>query len=197
MGEGARLDIPGRLVESARRGDRIAMERLLERLAEPFYRLAASRLGSGPDAEDAAQEALLKVARGLESFRGQAAFSTWSYTVAWRAIVDRARGRKREARDGRERGAGSTEDEDPLAHLPDPAPGPVEMAAGGESRAALRAALERLPEEQRDVVVLRLWEGLSFAVIAEVLACPVPTAQSRMARALERLRGLLDGQGTG
>ncbi len=72
-------------------------------------------------------------------------------------------------------------------------PDPLDQASAGEERERLRLALERLPPDQRAVVVLRAMEGLPFEEVARILAIPVPTAQSRMARAKEKLLVLLAG----
>ncbi|MBI4575777.1 MAG: RNA polymerase sigma factor [Planctomycetes bacterium] len=166
----------------ARQGDRGALERLLMAVAGPVYRAAAARLGEGPDAEDAAQEALLRIARGIRGFRGQARLGTWAYRIALRTAADRQAARERAERRHRE-----------LARSARPGAGvrPEAELEREEDRSRVRAAVGELPPEQREVVVLRLWEGLGYPEVARVLGCPVPTVHSRMARALERLRGSL------
>ncbi|HZU97243.1 MAG TPA: sigma-70 family RNA polymerase sigma factor [Planctomycetota bacterium] len=147
--------------------------------SDRVYRVVATLVGTD-DAEDTSQEVFLNVFAHFGSFRGDSELATWIYRIATNVSLRRLERRKRSAarrlgRDG----------------LPEASEGPVGVATQGEERELLRAALERLPEEQRAVVVLRGIEELSFEEVARILAIPKPTAQSRMARAKEKLRALL------
>ncbi len=156
-------------------------EEIVSQHADAVYRIAASHLGAS-EAEDASQEVFLQVHRDLDRFRGEAALKTWIYRVATNVSLKRIRRRKR--RPFLER-MGVREPASPL-------PGPDAEVGREEKRAALRGALERLPETQRAVVVLRM-QGVPFAEIARTLGIRQPTAESRMARAKDRLRELLVG----
>lgn len=129
-------------------------------------------LGSAADADDATQEALIAIARGLAAgrFDGRAAFATWAYRVATNACLDelRRRGRRPEA-----------VDDDQLGRLHAGAPGPDAAAA---DRVDVEAALARLPVDFRAAVVLRDLCGLDYAEIADVLGIPPGTVRSRIAR---------------
>ena len=163
----------------AREGDRAAFEEIVRVHAERVYRVTASILGPG-EAEDATQEVFLNVLSGFSGFQGRSRLSTWIYRVATNAALRRLERRKR----------GSDVEMGPLLREP---PDPLDQASAGEERERLRLALERLPPDQRAVVVLRAMEGLPFEEVARILAIPVPTAQSRMARAKEKLLVLLAG----
>jgi RNA polymerase sigma-70 factor (ECF subfamily) len=147
--------------------------------ADAVYRITARHLGAG-EAEDATQEVFLLVHRDLHRFRGQSALRTWIYRIATNVSLKRIRRRGR--RPFLER-LGVRE---PAADVP----APDAEAGREEKRAALRAALERLPEAQRAVVVLRM-QGVPFAEVARTLGIRQPTAESRMARAKAKLRDLL------
>ena len=157
------------LVSAAQAGDRAAVEDLLRRHAERIHALCRRMTGNADDADDAAQEAMLAVARGLRRFDGRSAFSTWAYRVATNACLDELRRRRR-----RPEPAEFTE-----AEL-------VAATSDGPSAVATRldvdGALRRLPLEYRAAVVLRDLCGLDYAEIAAVLAVPIGTVRSRIAR---------------
>lgn len=168
-------------IAAARAGDVPAFERLVQRHAEPIYRIVAGHLGAG-EAEDAAQEVFLRVHQGLAGFRGGCEFSTWVFRIATNVALTRAARRRRHP---------------PAVTLapgdapPAPAAGPAETSARAERRQAVRAALAALPDAERAVAVLRGLEQLPFDEIARILGISRPAAESRMARARERLRTLL------
>lgn len=138
--------------------------------------------GSDADADDAAQEALIAIVRGLASFDGRSRFGTWAYRIAVNASLDELRRRRRRPDPG-------------LPGDPDVAgPEPVATTAGPESAALtvdVDAALRRLPPEFRAPVVLRDLCGLDYAEIAEVLELPAGTVRSRISRGRAALAPLL------
>lgn len=155
------------LAAAARRGDRRALERLLDRHADRVHALCRRIVTDPDDALDAAQEALIAVTRGITRFDGRSAFSTWLYRVATNAALDEARRRRRRPL--------------PVESLPDPpdARGPEDAVA---ARLDLDAALGGVPEEFRVAVVLRDLCDLDYAEIASVLDVPPGTVRSRIAR---------------
>ena len=167
----------GELASRARGGDREALETLLRRQYRVVHRLCRRLTGNDADADDAAQEALLAIARGLPRFDGVSAFGTWAYRVATNACLDELRRRHRRP---------DPVPDDPAApaweHPPD------EVAA---DRVDVDAALARLPLEFRAAVVLRDLCGLDYAEIAEVLGVPPGTVRSRIARGRAALVPLL------
>lgn len=134
------------------------------------------------DADDVVQDVWTRVLRGLTTFDGRARLSTWLFRVATNVGLNHARARRRRP---------------PLPSLPaeDALPStaldPARALDAEDERDALRRALDELPDEQRAVVVLRVYRGLSFEEVAAALGIARPTAESRMARAKERLRALL------
>jgi RNA polymerase sigma-70 factor (ECF subfamily) len=165
----------------ARSGDADAFEALVRRHSESVYRIVAGHLGSG-EAEDACQEVFIQVHRGLAKFEARSRLATWIFRIATHVAWKRLRRRRRRPvtlRLGQDR---------VLVSL---LPGPDASAATSEAQDAFHAAIAELPEDQRAVLVLRGLEGLSFEEVAQVLGIKKPTAESRMARARDRLRGLL------
>jgi RNA polymerase sigma-70 factor (ECF subfamily) len=148
----------------------------LRRHGPALVLLARQWVANPADAEDVVQEAFVRFWRS----RHRAADPTaYLYTCVRRCALEHLRGRRRRAR--REEAAARAE---ALAGAPLFAC-PLEQ---GERRAAIEAALRRLPEAQREVLVLKVWGGLSFPQIAAALGVPANTAASRYRYALARLR---------
>lgn len=142
--------------------------------------------GTSRDADDATQEALIKIVRNLPRFDGRSAFGTWAYRIATNAALDELRKRKRRpaltmVRDD-DSGEVTLEPVDDLAGRR------VEAIA---DRLAIDDALASLPEEFRAAVVLRDVGDLDYAEIADVLDVPVGTVKSRIARGRKMLAGEL------
>lgn len=159
-------------------------------------------MGDDADAQDALQEALVAIARGLRRFDGRSAFSTWSYRVATNACLDELRRRRRRPVPD---GLGATDDGgghhahdagrlDPLDRTAPPVVGaatghdPVDAVA---QRLEIDAALDRLAPDFRAAVVLRDVCDLDYAEIARVLDLPAGTVRSRIARGRAQLSDLL------
>lgn len=164
------------LLSAAQSGDRAALIELLESRQAQIYRFALTSCRNVEDAKDVLQETLLTLARKLSSFRGDASLSTWIYTIA----RNHCRKHRR-----RERGERS----EPMPSAPsDAAPLPDAALADKEHRAALDAAVRRLPSMYREVLVLRDVEGLPAAEVAEVLDLSVEAVKSRLHRARKQVR---------
>jgi RNA polymerase sigma-70 factor (ECF subfamily) len=135
--------------------------------------------GNDADAADAAQNALIAVVRGLDSFDIRSQFSTWAYRIAVNSSIDELRRRSR-------RSAASLDEIPPVrAETRDD----TEQSA---DRIDVDAALRQLPPPFRAVVVLRDMCGLDYAEIAEILELPPGTVRSRIARGRGALVRLLD-----
>lgn len=161
------------LIVAAQSGDRAAADTLLRRHYDRIWALCRRLAGNHADAQDATQEALIAIARGLHSFDGRAAFTTWSYRVATNACLDELRRRSRRPTPG-------VPDGTPLV---DPAPLPDHVT----NRLDIDAGLAQLPEEFRIAVVLRDLCDLEYADIAAVLNLPPGTVRSRIARGRAQL----------
>lgn len=170
------------LVRRAQTGDVRAFEQLVDRHLAQVRRFARAFVRNEHDADDLAQEALVKVYRSIRQFRFQASFSTWLFTVTRNCFLDAAktaRGRARTAE------AGAAETDGPEVEPPDQA---LERA---QERRAVWAAIARVPADFRTALVLCDVEGLSYEEVAAIERVPIGTVRSRLSRAREHLRRLL------
>ena len=149
---------------------------MLRRHHDQIHAICRRLAGNDADAQDATQEALIAITRGLPRFHGRAKFSTWAYRVATNAALDELRRRSRRPVPT------LSEANDRLAHAPT-ADDPAAVAA----RLDLDAALAQLPEEFRAPVVLRDVAGCDYAEIGSILSIPPGTVRSRIARGRARL----------
>lgn len=166
-------------------GDREAARLLTGRLAPRAFAHAFRMLADRAEAEDVAQEALLRLWRIAPEWRqGEAQVSTWIYRVVGNLATDRLRARKRRRADA-------------LDDAPEPAsdqPAVVQTMIEADRMAALQAALAELPDRQRQAVVLRHIEGLANPQIAAIMAIGVEAVESLTARGKRALAALLAGR---
>ncbi|MFC7703079.1 RNA polymerase sigma factor [Plastorhodobacter daqingensis] len=163
-------------------GDKAAARILTLRLAPRVLSFAARMLGDGAEAEDVTQEAMLRLWRIAPDWRqGEAQVSTWLYRVASNLCTDRLRRRRPVALDA-------------VAEPEDEAPGALQSLEEADRAAALDAALARLPERQRQAVVLRHLEGLSNPEIAGVMGIGLEAVESLTARGKRALVANLRGR---
>jgi RNA polymerase sigma-70 factor (ECF subfamily) len=171
------------LVAAAQSGDRAALESLLRRHYDRVHAVCRRIAGSSRDADDAAQEAMISIVRGLPRFDGRAQFSTWVYRIATNAALDELRRRRRRPT------LVAVDDE---GHQPDAVDPLAERTVeAGADRLSIDAALAELPEDFRVAVVLRDVGDLDYAEIAEALGVPVGTVKSRIARGRSQLAAAL------
>jgi RNA polymerase sigma-70 factor (ECF subfamily) len=164
---------------AARRGDREALQCLLRTLQDPWYRLCLSLLGDAERARDATQETALRFLRQLPGFRGESQLRTWSLGIA----VNVVREIRRSSRAGVPLAADFSEAAETASQ-----PSPVQSAELSERRDRVRAVLDRLPERQRETVVLRFFEDLSTEETAIIMDCATGTVKATLHQALRSLR---------
>lgn len=155
---------------------------MLRRHVDRVHALCRRMTGNDADADDATQEALLAVVRGIDRFDGRASFTTWVYRVATNACLDELRRRRRRP---------TLPGDDLDGRHPAQRPWDADGTNGVAARVDLDAALAQLPSEQRAAVVLRDLCQLDYAGIAEILDIPPGTVRSRIARGRGRLADLL------
>jgi RNA polymerase sigma-70 factor (ECF subfamily) len=173
------------LVSRARQGDRDAFGVLVGRHQDVAFRTAWIVCGDAADAQDAAQEALLKAYLALDRFRDGAPFRPWLLAI----VANEARNRRRSA--GRRAHLALRAGAEPAEHA---APGADVAVLAGVRRGTLLAALQKLDPGHREVLALRYLLDLSERECAAVLGCRPGTVKSRASRALRRLRAEL-GEG--
>jgi RNA polymerase sigma-70 factor, ECF subfamily len=169
----------GELILRTGNGDRGAFEVLYKRYARPVFGLALRRLGDRGRAEDAVQETFASVWRAARTYkpeRGPGA--PWLYAVARNAIVDRGRMRLEPAVETPEEVSGE--------------PGPADQAEASWTSWRIHRALEELNENERTVIELAYWSGLSQSEVADYLGIPLGTVKTRTRAALARLADLLE-----
>lgn len=193
-GKEREADDDGRLMEQYRDGDETSFVILLRKHQGPLFHFFLRHVGNVQSAEDLTQEAFLRVVHHRASFRTGARFAAWLYAIAHNLVVDELRKRRYRRHRSLDEPLDSRND-DPGRTLGDVVRDPNEQteaqAAHLEMRAALEAAIGRLPKEQREVFTLREMGGLSFQEIAEIVGCNQNTVKSRMRYALERLHAVL------
>jgi len=177
-------------IERARAGDTQAFRRLVERHGDRAYGLAFRMLGSESEAEEVAQDAMLRAWRALPRFRGDSSFSTWLHRIVVRRALDRSVSLK--ARRARET---SLEEADAAAIV---APAPGAGTAEGECSRRLERLLASLSSVQRAAVVLYYYEDRSVDEISRALRIPEGTVKTHLHRARSILRaGWLEAERRG
>ena len=177
------------LVERCRESaDESAFAELVRRYREPVFRLAVSILGQefAPEAEDVAQEVMLRAHRSLATFRGDAKFSTWIYRIAFNQAVNvKARARFKAPHVG----------DEALAATPAPDRGPDAQLQDERRKRAVLACIGELPEVYQSALRLHYWLGASVAEIATLLDAPENTVKSYLHRARKLLHAMLTERG--
>jgi RNA polymerase sigma-70 factor (ECF subfamily) len=178
------------LVAAFQAGDSTAFDQLVHRWDRRIHGAIYRVVGADEDARDLCQEAFLKAYRGLGTFKREARFSSWLYQIALNVCRDRMRRRRGRTSVSLEEIEGSAE-----GGLRTPDPGPLELALSRDLRRAVARAMEELTPEEREVIVLKEYQGLTFPEIAETLSVPLSTVKTRLYRGLGQLRHRLERQG--
>jgi RNA polymerase sigma-70 factor (ECF subfamily) len=171
-------------------GHDAALNDLMERHATPVFHFLCRMLGNEDDANDLAQETFARVFRARASFRADARFATWLFTIAANLARNHRRWRARHPNvplDAEADPGGSS----PGQTLPAAGPTPTDAALAAERAAAVRAAVQRLPEDLRSAIVLCEWEEKSVAEAAAILETTPKAIESRLYRARGILRSEL------
>jgi RNA polymerase sigma-70 factor (ECF subfamily) len=177
------------LIEACQAGESSAFDVLVARWEDKIRGACWRVLGSEEEARDVAQEAFLKAYRGLPGFKREARFSSWLYQIAINLCRDRLRRRKT-------RPAVSLEElERSGPVLVERGPGAHEELVRKDLAHAVRRAIDELSAEQREVVILKEYQGLTFLEIAQALEVPVSTVKTRLYRGLVQLKLRLERDG--
>lgn len=175
------------LIQQSCAGSIDAFEQLILLYEKRVYTIAYKYMGNHEDANDMAQEALIKAYQSIGSFRGEAAFGTWLGKITANRCLDELRKRKKlqttSLEDTLELEEGSVKKE-----LESSAVTPEEHAVQKETAAYMQMLIGELKEEYRVAIVLREMDGYSYEAIADSLSCSVGTVKSRISRARQYLR---------
>jgi RNA polymerase sigma-70 factor (ECF subfamily) len=171
-------------MQRARAGDRQALGELLRAYQQPLFRYLTRLLGHAQDAEDATQNTFIRVMKSLENYKEQGQFKAWLYRIAHREGLKVLRARSRM----------------PISLDRVGVPEPAIDAHGAAAATMRREDLDRLeglisglPAAEREVVHLRMVDGLTFKEIAGIMDCPLGTALGRMRNAVKRLQNMWEG----
>jgi len=172
------------IVQRALTGDAEAFGEIVRRWERRIFALAYGILGREDDARDATQETFLAAFRSLRGFRGDAQVSSWLHRIAVNQCITRQR-------QARVRSEAALEDEEeknavrfttPVHYLPS------RVAEGRQETVAVRRAINSLPVELRQIVIMKEFEELTFREIADVLDLPLSTVKSRLYTAMKQLQ---------
>lgn len=171
-----RTATPGdHLLARAQRGDRSAQAALLNDLQDVLFRYCVSMLGNPEAARDATQETALRFLQRLPTYRGDSELRTWALGIALNVCRESRRARPEASLSEDHDGAGGEEP-------------PEDLAVAGEEKKLVRSLVEALSQRQREAIVLRFFEGLSFEAAAAAMGCATGTVKATVAQALRVLR---------
>lgn len=184
-------DEDGTLVRRALKGDRKAFEMIVLKYQQPLLNYLGRLTGEREQAQDFTQEVFLKVHASLSSFQPRFKFSTWLFKIASNFMIDFWR-KKKIAAVSLDRTRDDGENPSSL-QVPDAGPPVAKKYELAQIRKRIEDALNRVPEELRELFVLRHINEFSYEEIAEIKNLPVGTVKNRVFQTKEMLRGLLEG----
>lgn len=161
-----------KVIERVLKGDTDAFNLLVRQWERPIYNFIVRMIGDRDEAMDLCQEAFMKAYRELNTLKDLDRFSAWLYRIAHNTCYSKLR---------KDQGKTFVELEPETRAARTPI----------ESRLAVEKALQRLPEEQREVVILKIFQNLKFEEIAAIQGAPVSTVKSRLSLGFEKLRSIL------
>ena len=186
------------LVERLRRRDEAAFNTLVRLHQAAVYRLLLRILGDAAEAEDVAQDVFVTVFKAIDSFRGESKLSTWIHRIAQNHARNRLKYYGRRRRGMQRPIEEHTQEASAAPETGSRLPRPDHVVEGVQAEASLKVALSRLDAEQRELVVLRDLEQLTYEEIQQRTGLPSGTVKSRLHRARmtlhETYRALMEGK---
>jgi RNA polymerase sigma-70 factor, ECF subfamily len=161
-----------KVIERVLNGDSEAFNILVRQWEKPIYNFILRMIGDRDEAMDLCQDCFMKAYRELRTLKDRDRFSSWLYRIAHNTCLSRIRKDQGKIRVELSDDAGST-------HFP------------AENRLAVEKALRQLPDDQREVIILKVYQGLKFEEIAGIQGAPVSTVKSRLYMGFEKLRSIL------
>lgn len=165
------------LLDRVRQGDRDALQRLYEAISKEVYGYALSVVQNEHDAQDVLQDSFLSIVHGAKTYRPQGKAKAWIYTIVHNRCVQVLRTRQKTTPLSEDEEQGWIDDRIPCTT---------------EDRLALSACMNRLSDEERQIVVLHAVSGFRHREIAQILHLALPTVLSKYSRALKKLRVILE-----
>lgn len=178
------------LIARVQAGDKNAYRPLVVRYQARVHAMVLGMVRDAEEAKDIVQNAFIKAYQNLDSFRTESSFYTWIYRIAMNLAIDHCRKGKRRKTSSFDEAVASRDDDGELL-LTHHADSPHKALARKQLQARIFRAMDELTEEQREVVLLREVEGLSYKEIADSMGIPEGTVMSRLFYARKKLQALL------
>ncbi len=174
-------------------GDSTAYRGLVEKYQTRVFAMVYGMVRNREDARDITQDAFVKAYKNLKNFRLESSFYTWLYRIAMNLAIDHTRKQKRQATSGFDEAIGAKDADGSIAeiHHQD---SPRKSLERKQLYGLIMTALDKLPAEQKQIVLLREVEGLSYKEISDVMEIPEGTVMSRLYYARKKLQKLLAEQ---
>jgi len=185
------------LVDGYLNGDISSFNRILGRYQAKLFSYIYHYIGNRQEAEDIFQETFYRVIANLKFYKQKGYFKAWLFKIAFNICIDHIR-KKRKVKILSMSQQFSNDEAEEVAlenMVASDAPSPAEIANGKEAQKLLREMLGVLPNAQKEVLLLRIYAGLSFKEISQVLGCSINTVLGRMQYALGHLRNILKEKG--
>lgn len=177
------------LMRAHQAGHREAFQMLFQRYKTRVFRFCIGLVGNRADSEEIAADVFVAVLDAPGAFDPARKFSTWLYAIARNKCVSRIRERTRLVL--RTPWSSHDDPEDPPPEIPDPADPAWERLSQRDLATYVQRAINRLPDEQKEALILRQYHDMSYDDISEVLHCSMAKVKILLFRAKEQLRGLL------
>ncbi|MDK2866886.1 MAG: hypothetical protein PWP51_955 [Clostridiales bacterium] len=176
-----------KLIEKSIKGDVASFELLIQKYRQYVYNITYRMMGNSHDADDMAQEALIKAFKAIHQFKGDSQFSTWLYRIAMNTCKDELRKRKEATLPLDERIDTMTEADRAQTD-------PLLIYEQKELQAKVQGALDRLSADGKEVIILRDILGYSYEEIGRILEVPIGTVRSRINRNRIMLKDILKAE---
>lgn len=177
------------LIEKAKSGDEASFELLIQNCKTKAYNTALRYLRDEEDAMDVLQESVIKVFRHLDKFKGDCKFDTWVYRIVVNTCHDFLRKNKYQRNNISIYRAG--EDGETIIDLPDTSPTPPEAFDAKLTATYVLSCLDKIPKDQKEIIILRDIQGFSYEEISQILECSMGTVKSRINRARQKLKQMI------
>jgi RNA polymerase sigma-70 factor, ECF subfamily len=180
------MNIPDdtQLIDLFNRDPEPAFKRIVEKYQDRIFNLCVYMLQHKEDAQDAAQDVFIKAYRSLSNFKRDSSLDTWLHRIGVNTCLDYIKKSRPESPDG----------ESFLEELPSTEPSPEQLYQSKELGQAIQSALQKLPADLRVTIILKEIEELAYGEIAETLRISIGTVKSRISRARDELRRLLQNK---
>jgi len=179
------------LIQRCKDGDLSAFDELVRQYERQVYNFAYRLTHNYDDANDISADAFIKIYNAIESFRGDANFSTWLFRIVTNLYLDWRKRSKAHMNIPLDEYI-DLEESSVTRQIEDPSPGPLELLEAGERFQVLERAINDLPDYQRVMVILYHTQGQSYEEIAQIIGLPIGTVKSRLNRARLALRKKLE-----